>query len=664
MRITDLDPLVHGLLFERFLNPERISMPDFDIDFDERRRGEVIRYVTDKYGDDRVAMIVTYGTIKAKQAIKDSSRILGYPFAMGDRITKAMPAAVMGKDVPLKEIFDPAHRRYGEGGEFRSLYESDPDVKRVVDTAIGIEGLKRQWGVHAAGVIMSSEPLADVIPLLRRPADGAIITQFDYPTCEALGLIKMDFLGLRNLTVLDDCINNIVANRGETVVLEELELDDPATYQLLQRGDTLGVFQLDGGPMRALLRSMRPDCFADISAVGALYRPGPMGWTPTTTTPAARPAASPSSRSTPSWPSRWPRSSTRPTACSSTRSRSGHRAEARRLLPGPGRPAAQGDGQEEEGDPRRRVRRLLRGHEGQRLLRRRDQGAVGHPAAVLRLRLQQGPLGGLRPGVLLDRLPQGQLPGRVHGRAADVGQGRQGQVGDLPQRVPPDEDPGPAARRQRVARPTSPRSAPTSASGSPRSATSGTTSSTASSTAREEKGRYADFNDFMDKVPALVCNKRVIESLVKAGAFDAMKHRRRALVAIHEGAVDQYVDLKRNEAIGQDSLFGGLDDGLAAALRHLGDGPRHRRVGQDDAARPRAGDARPLRLRPPAARPRARAVQRHRRHDRPAAARRGTARQQLGHHQWPGHLGAAQDHQEGRLLGDRHGRGPRRRAST
>src|SRR5919112_101194 len=277
MRITDLDPLEHGLLFERFLNPDRVSMPDFDIDFDERRRGEVIKYVSDKYGSDRVSMIVTYGTIKAKQAVKDASRILGYPFAMGDRITKAMPPSVMGKDVPLKKIFDPGHPRFGEGGEFRSLYDGEADIKTVVDTAIGLEGLKRQWGVHAAGVIMSSEPIQDVIPVLRREQDGAIITQFDYPTCEKLGLIKMDFLGLRNLTVLDDALRNIESNRGEKVVLEELELTDPATYALLQRGDTLGVFQLDGGPMRALLRSMRPDSFEDISAVGALYRPGPMG---------------------------------------------------------------------------------------------------------------------------------------------------------------------------------------------------------------------------------------------------------------------------------------------------------------------------------------------------------------------------------------------------
>ncbi len=183
----------------------------------------------------------------------------------------------MGKDVPLAKIFDKDHNRYGEGGEFRALYESDPEVKRVVDTAKGLEGLKRQWGVHAAGVIMSSEPLLDLIPIMKREQDGAIITQFDYPTCEKLGLIKMDFLGLRNLTVLDDALRNIEANRGEKVVLEDLPLDNLATYELLSRGDTLGVFQLDGGPMRALLRSMRPDNFEDISAVGALYRPGPMG---------------------------------------------------------------------------------------------------------------------------------------------------------------------------------------------------------------------------------------------------------------------------------------------------------------------------------------------------------------------------------------------------
>ncbi|MDQ4137683.1 MAG: DNA polymerase III subunit alpha, partial [Actinomycetota bacterium] len=277
MKITDLDPIRHGLIFERFLNPDRVSMPDFDVDFDERRRGEVIKYVTEKYGDDRVAQIVTYGTIKAKQALKDSSRVLGFPFGMGEKLTKAMPPGIMGKDIPLTGIVDKSHERYKEAGDFRAILDTDSDAKTVFDTALGLENLKRQWGVHAAGVIMSSEPLVDIIPIMRREQDGQIVTQFDYPACESLGLIKMDFLGLRNLTIIDDALDNIQANRGHRPDLEKLELDDADTYALLARGDTLGVFQFDGGPMRALLRLMKPDNFEDISAVGALYRPGPMG---------------------------------------------------------------------------------------------------------------------------------------------------------------------------------------------------------------------------------------------------------------------------------------------------------------------------------------------------------------------------------------------------
>ncbi|MFM2721753.1 DNA polymerase III subunit alpha [Microbacterium mcarthurae (nom. nud.)] len=277
MKITDLDPLQHGLIFERFLNPDRVSMPDFDVDFDDRRRGEVIQYVTEKYGDERVAQIVTYGTIKAKQALKDAGRVLGFPFSMGEKLTKAMPPAVMGKDMPLDGMFNPEHPRYKEASEFRTLIETDPEAKTVFDTALGLENLKRQWGVHAAGVIMSSEPLIDIIPIMRREQDGQIVTQFDYPACESLGLIKMDFLGLRNLTIINDALDNIEANRGHPLVLEDLALDDTASYDLLSHGDTLGVFQLDGGPMRSLLRLMRPDNFEDISAVLALYRPGPMG---------------------------------------------------------------------------------------------------------------------------------------------------------------------------------------------------------------------------------------------------------------------------------------------------------------------------------------------------------------------------------------------------
>ncbi len=277
MRITELDPLEHGLIFERFLNPDRVSMPDFDVDFDERRRGEVIRYVTEKYGDDRVAQIVTFGTIKAKQALKDSARVLGFPFGMGEKLTKLMPPGVMGKEMSLDGVLNKEHERYREAGDLRTLVETDSEAQQVFETALGLENLKRQWGVHAAGVIMSSEPLLDIIPIMRREQDGQIVTQFDFPASESLGLVKMDFLSLRNLTIIDDALDNIELNRGHRPALEELSLDDEAAYALLSRGDTLGVFQLDGGPMRSLLRLLKPERFEDISAVLALYRPGPMG---------------------------------------------------------------------------------------------------------------------------------------------------------------------------------------------------------------------------------------------------------------------------------------------------------------------------------------------------------------------------------------------------
>ncbi len=209
MGITELDPLEHGLIFERFLNPERVSLPDIDVDFDPEGRLEVIDYCREKYGHDKVAQCVIYGTIKTKQALKDSARIMGYEFAMGEKVTKALPpAATGGKDVPLHDIFDPKAKRYAEAREFRELYESDPDAKRITDEAMGIEGLIRQTGVHACATIMGSEPITDTSPLLER-TDGTITTTFEYHTCETLGLVKMDFLGLSNLTVIGDTLKNI-----------------------------------------------------------------------------------------------------------------------------------------------------------------------------------------------------------------------------------------------------------------------------------------------------------------------------------------------------------------------------------------------------------------------------------------------------------------------
>lgn len=267
--ITDLDPIRHGLIFERFLNPERVSMPDIDMDFDERRRGEMIRYATEKYGHDRVAQIVTFSTIKAKQAIKDSARVLGFPYGFGDRLAKMMPPPVLGKDYPLEKARELSR-------ELRSAWETEPDAKKVLDTALSLEGLRRQHSIHAAGVVIGAEPIVEHAPVLRLEADGEIVTQYDGGMVEDIGLLKMDFLGLRNLTVISDALDHIERTTGERIVIEDVPLEDAATYAMLSSGDTDGVFQLDSPGMKALVRQLRPDSFDDIVALLALYRPGPM----------------------------------------------------------------------------------------------------------------------------------------------------------------------------------------------------------------------------------------------------------------------------------------------------------------------------------------------------------------------------------------------------
>ncbi len=283
--ITDLDPIKYDLLFERFLNPSRISMPDIDMDFDSRYRDEMIRYAAEKYGRDHVAQIITFGTIKARNAVRDAARVLGYPYALGDRVAKAMPPLVMGRDTPLKYCFE-ANEKYADGynaaSELRAMYESDPDVQRVVDVAKGLEGLKRSDGIHAAAVVITKEPVTEYLPIQRKPESGKdpseapVVTQYEMHGVEELGLLKMDFLGLRNLDVITDTQAMIRATRDVSFDIDTVPLDDAATFELLARGDTIGVFQLESPPMRQLLRRMAPNSFEDVSAVLALYRPGPM----------------------------------------------------------------------------------------------------------------------------------------------------------------------------------------------------------------------------------------------------------------------------------------------------------------------------------------------------------------------------------------------------
>src|SRR6187399_1748031 len=286
LRITDLDPVRYDLLFERFLNPSRISMPDIDMDFDSRYRDEMIRYAAERYGRDHVAQIVTFGTIKARNAVRDAARVLGLPYGVGDRIAKAMPPLVMGRDTPLKYCFEPSPK-YVDGfkaaTELRAMCDADPDVKRVVDVAKGLEGLKRSDGIHAAAVVITKDPVTDYVPIQRKPesgqepADAPVVTQYEMHGIEDLGLLKMDFLGLRNLDVITDTVAMVRATRDPDFLVEEISLEDPLTFALLSRGDTMGVFQLESPPMRQLLRALAPTSFEDVAALIALYRPGPMG---------------------------------------------------------------------------------------------------------------------------------------------------------------------------------------------------------------------------------------------------------------------------------------------------------------------------------------------------------------------------------------------------
>ncbi|WP_460527900.1 DNA polymerase III subunit alpha [Flindersiella endophytica] len=563
--ITDLDPLEHGLIFERFLNPDRVSLPDIDIDFDEHGRGEVIRYVTEKYGADRVAQIATFGTIKAKAAIKDAARVLGFPYSVGDRISKAMPPAVTGRELPLRAVFDERHSRHGEAVAVRNLYEQDPEAKRVIDTARGLEGLIRQTGVHAAGVIMSAEPLIDHIPLMKRENDGAIITQFDYPACEALGLLKMDFLGLRNLTIMAHAVRNIELTQGRRIDLLTLPLDDQPTYDLLGRGETVGVFQFDSSGYRALLRLIKPDSFEDISAVGALYRPGPMGANSHTNYALRKNGQQ---EITPIHPElravgeellgetyglivyqeQVQRIAQRVAGYTLAQADLLRRAISKKkkaILDQEYGPFARG--MRERGFSDGAVKALWsvlvpfsdyafsKAHSA-------AYGLVSYWTAYLKANYPAEYMAALltsvqgnkdRVAVYLNECRRAGikvLPPDVNESAADFT-----PVGtDIRFGLSAIRNIGPPVVESILA-------------------------------VRSAEGAFADFHDFLSKVPAHVCHRRVIESLAKAGAFDSLGHRRRALVAAHEEAVDYYLDHKHHTEIGQDSLFAAFDESTGAA---------------------------------------------------------------------------------------------------
>src|SRR3989440_734163 len=283
--ITEIDPIRWGLGFERFLNPGRKQMPDIDIDFDERRRGEVLRDVAARYVEDRVAQIIPFSTIKAKQALRDAARVLGLPYSIGDRLAKMCPPSILGKDAPFEACFEKSaewppgagrNDAYANAAELRKTFEEDQISRQVIEAARKLEGLRRQHSIHAAGVVIGNEPLVNHVPLQRTDAEGEVVTQYEQNVVEQLGLLKMDFLGLRNLTVIEDTLSHVRTNLGVEADVDGAPLDDPKVFELLQRGNSPGIFQMESPGMTRLLRQLRPDRFEEIAALIALYRPGPM----------------------------------------------------------------------------------------------------------------------------------------------------------------------------------------------------------------------------------------------------------------------------------------------------------------------------------------------------------------------------------------------------
>lgn len=562
MGITELNPLEHGLMFERFLNPERVSMPDIDVDFDERRRQEVIDYVSDKYGSDKVSQVVTYGRIKAKQALKDAARILDKPYSLGEMMTKAMPPAIMGKDISLSGIYDSSDPRYPEAAEFRDFVEKNPqETESVLELAKGLEGLTRQWGVHACAVIMSSEPLTDIIPIMKRPADGAIITQFDYPTCENLGLLKMDFLGLRNLTVLSDALDNIVANNKASVDLSELPLDDAETYKLLSRGDTLGVFQLDSSGMRSLLKQLKPTNFADISALGALYRPGPMGANSHVKYALRKNGQQHIEPIHPELAD--PLADILDETYGLIVYQEQVMAIARKVA---GYSLGEADilrramGKKHKDEMDQQFEKFSTGMADNGYSREAIQtlwdilvpfssyafnkshsaayGLVSYWTAYLKTHYPVEYMAALLTSTKDDKTKSGLYLRECRHLGITV--------------LPPDMNAS---------------SVNFSADGDNirfgLSAVRNVGEKVVEEiiAARENKGDYVSFQDFIDKVPLAVLNRRVIESLILAGAFDSTGVNRRSLFAVHQQAVDEATELKKNEALGQFDLFAAVSGG-------------------------------------------------------------------------------------------------------
>jgi DNA polymerase-3 subunit alpha len=605
LRIVDIDPIRYDLLFERFLNPGRKQMPDIDMDFDSRYRGDMIKYAASKYGSDRVAQIITFSTIKARAAVRDAARVLDYPYAVGDKVAKAMPPLVMGRDTPLHACFEESEKfadGYKMAADLRQMYEEDPDVKRIVDVARGLEGLRRQDGIHAAAVVITRDPLTDYLPVQRKPgpggdvSDSPMVTQYEMHGVEELGLLKMDFLGLRNLDVMEIAVDLIEQSTGERPNIDELPLDDTATFDLLCRADTIGVFQLEGGPMRALIQRLAPTSFEDVAALVALYRPGPMAQ---------------------NWHNEYAdrKNGRKPVTYD-------HESLEEILAPTFGLMIYQ--------EQLMRVSQKLAGYtlEEADNLRKATGKKIRALIAKERTKFVEGCVANGHTPDFAERYFDTVEPFADYSfnKSHSVGYGfvayqtaylkanypvqyfaalltsvktnldkaavyiNECRLLDVPVRNPSvnasdvdfavcfdsprEESPSgrePAAS-EGLARPT--RSMPPASGGGKGAILFGLSAvrnvgdgvAQQIKLARAEGGPFTDFHDFCDRVDVSALNKRTVESLVKAGAFDTLGHPRRGLLAVFEQIIEQSLHRRREREQGVMSLFGDVVDTSGAAV--------------------------------------------------------------------------------------------------
>ncbi|MFH1104197.1 MAG: DNA polymerase III subunit alpha [Actinomycetota bacterium] len=582
LRITELDPLAYGLIFERFLNPGRREMPDIDMDFDERYRAEMIRYASERYGSDHVAQIITFSTIKGRQALRDAARVLGYPYGVGDRAAKAMPPAILGREATLAQCIQPlgddaaSEMRdfHANAAGLREMYQSDPDARRVIDTALGLEGLRRQDSIHAAAVVISPDPLIDVVPIQQKGENAEIVTQFEMHAIEALGLLKMDFLGLRNLSTIERCLELIEETTGAKPDIDGVVLDDPLVYEMLSRGDSMGVFQMEGSGMRALMRSLRPDRFEDIIALISLYRPGPLG---------AGTHNLYADRKNGRVPVDYPHPALEPVlrdtygimvyqeqVMQAAEVMAGFSmVEADRLRKAMGKKIAAVMAEQEQQFVEGCVAQGHRRELGRELFALMSHFAgygfnKSHAAGYALVAYQTAWLKAHHPAEYMAALLTSAKRDKDR-TAIYLNECRAMGVRVLVPDVSSSESDF-AARDGAI----------TFGLSAVRNVGEGVVELIIEE--RRKNGRFGSFQDFVDRVDLSVLNKRTVESLIKAGAFDSTGAPRRGLMAVHEQMIDTVVTRRRAEDMGQFSLFGAEEPSAQAGAVAIPEGEWDKKV--------------------------------------------------------------------------------------